>query len=75
MTPITRQSPIGAVVETAPAGPAQPRTRPPAPSAPRPGRPPTRRHLSDKTFALLLMAPAGLFLAAFVLWPLIRFVT
>lgn len=31
--------------------------------------------LTDRRFALLLMAPAALFLAAFVLWPLIRFVT
>ncbi|MBO3734330.1 carbohydrate ABC transporter permease [Glycomyces niveus] len=30
--------------------------------------------VSDRRFALLLMAPAALFLAAFVLWPLIRFV-
>lgn len=31
--------------------------------------------LTDRRFALLLMAPAALFLTAFVLWPLIRFVT
>lgn len=31
--------------------------------------------LTDRRFALLLMAPAALFLAAFVLWPLIRFVS
>lgn len=36
------------------------------------------RHVSkdrgDRRFALLLMAPAALFLAAFVLWPLFRFI-
>ncbi|MEV0283704.1 MULTISPECIES: sugar ABC transporter permease [unclassified Kribbella] len=31
--------------------------------------------LTDRRFALLLMAPAGLFLLAFVAWPLIRFVS
>jgi len=31
--------------------------------------------LADRRFALLLMAPAAAFLAAFVLWPLIRFVS
>ncbi|GAA1208479.1 sugar ABC transporter permease [Rhodoglobus aureus] len=31
--------------------------------------------LTDRRFALLLMAPAAAFLAAFVLWPLIRFVS
>ncbi|MHA6669844.1 carbohydrate ABC transporter permease [Homoserinimonas sp. A447] len=31
--------------------------------------------ITDRRFALLLMAPAALFLAAFVLWPLIRFVS
>lgn len=31
--------------------------------------------ITDRRFALLLIAPAGLFLAAFVLWPLIRFVS
>jgi len=31
--------------------------------------------ITDRRFALFLMAPAGLFLAAFVLWPLIRFVS
>ena len=30
---------------------------------------------TDRRFALYLMAPAGLFLAAFVLWPLIRFIS
>lgn len=29
-------------------------------------------HLSDKRFATLLMAPAALFLAAFVAWPIVR---
>jgi len=33
-----------------------------------------RRERGDRRFALLLMLPAALFLAAFVLWPLIRFV-
>lgn len=31
--------------------------------------------VTDRRFALLLMAPAAIFLAAFVLWPLIRFVS
>jgi multiple sugar transport system permease protein len=31
--------------------------------------------LTDRRFALLLMAPAALFLVAFVLWPLIRFIS
>ncbi|RRS01314.1 carbohydrate ABC transporter permease [Glycomyces terrestris] len=31
--------------------------------------------VTDRRFALLLMAPAALFLAAFVLWPLVRFVS
>ncbi|NUQ90999.1 MAG: sugar ABC transporter permease [Glycomyces artemisiae] len=31
--------------------------------------------VTDRRFALLLMAPAALFLAAFVLWPLLRFVS
>ena len=31
--------------------------------------------VADRRFALLMMAPAALFLAAFVLWPLIRFVS
>lgn len=58
--------------EAAPAAPA------PGPGGPtrRPARP--RRHLSkdrgDRRFALLLLAPAALFLTAFVLWPLVRFV-
>lgn len=33
-----------------------------------------RRERGDRRFALLLMLPAALFLAAFVLWPLLRFV-
>ncbi len=33
-----------------------------------------RRERGDRRFALLLMLPAALFLAAFVLWPLVRFV-
>lgn len=37
------------------------------------GRPP-RRHLTDQRFALLLMAPAALFMVAFVAWPLIKLV-
>lgn len=36
-------------------------------------RRPTRR-LSDRGFVALLMLPAALFLAVFVLWPLVRFV-
>lgn len=31
--------------------------------------------ITDRRFALLMMAPAAAFLAAFVLWPLIRFVS
>ena len=31
--------------------------------------------VTDRRFALFLMAPAALFLAAFVLWPLIRFIS
>src|SRR5579884_667644 len=31
-----------------------------------------RRPMSDQTFALLLMAPAALFLACFVAWPVIK---
>jgi len=31
--------------------------------------------IADRRFALLMMAPAAAFLAAFVLWPLIRFVS
>jgi len=52
-------------------------TRAPAVRA-RPGRlaggQPVRRGIPDRTFALLLMLPAALFLAAFVLWPLITLV-
>lgn len=33
-----------------------------------------RRERGDRRFALLLMLPAALFLAAFVLWPLVRFI-
>lgn len=50
-----------------------------APAAPTGGTRKPGRHLSkdagDRRFALLLMTPAALFLAAFVLWPLIRFVS
>jgi multiple sugar transport system permease protein len=35
----------------------------------------SRRGVSNRTFAFLLTLPASLFLAAFVLWPLIRLVT
>lgn len=38
----------------------------------RPRRRPTQ--LSDRRFALLLMLPAGLFLAVFVAWPLVKFI-
>lgn len=31
--------------------------------------------ITDRRFALLMMAPAAAFLAAFVLWPLVRFVS
>lgn len=31
--------------------------------------------ITDRRFALLLMAPAALFLAAFVLWPIVRFIS
>jgi multiple sugar transport system permease protein len=31
--------------------------------------------ITDRRFALLLIAPAAIFLAAFVLWPLIKFIT
>ena len=55
------------------------------PRAAHPGAPPRqgsrphpRKHRSkdsgDRRFALLLMAPAALFLAGFVLWPLVRFI-
>jgi multiple sugar transport system permease protein len=55
----------------------QARTRAPAARArPRhlPARRPGRRGLSNRAFALLLMLPAAVFLAAFVLWPLITLV-
>lgn len=59
-------------VEAAEAAPTR------GPGAPAGGSPRPRRHLSkdrgDRRFALLLLAPAALFLAAFVLWPLVRFV-
>ncbi|XKG40540.1 sugar ABC transporter permease [Microbacterium marinum] len=48
-----------------------------ASAAPAAVRPPSRigrRERGDRRFALLLMLPAALFLAAFVLWPLVRFV-
>lgn len=48
-----------------------------AETTPAPVAPPRRRLGSDqgdRRFALLLMIPAALFLAAFVLWPLIRFI-
>ncbi|WP_164234197.1 carbohydrate ABC transporter permease [Microbacterium hydrocarbonoxydans] len=35
----------------------------------------SRAQKSDRRFALILMAPAALFLALFVLWPLVRFVS
>jgi multiple sugar transport system permease protein len=59
-------------VEAAAAAPTR------GPGAPTRGLLRPRRHLSkdrgDRRFALLLLAPAALFLAAFVLWPLVRFV-
>jgi len=61
------QPQVGAAVAAAPtAGPIE------APTPTRPRR--RRRELSDGAFALLMMLPAAAFLAAFVLWPLIRFV-
>ena len=74
MESTTQQSPNGAVDQTAPGGPARPSERPPAAPGRGPSRPRSRRYLSDRAFALLLMAPAGLFLAGFVLWPLVRFI-
>jgi multiple sugar transport system permease protein len=63
---VTPQPPGGVGVAAAPtAGPT------PVP-VPRPPR--RRRQLSDAAFALLMMLPAAAFLAAFVLWPLVRFV-
>ena len=61
------QPQVGAAVAAAPtAGPIE---------APTPIPPRRRRQqLSDGAFALLMMLPAAAFLAAFVLWPLIRFV-
>lgn len=72
MASTTQQPPTGAVSETAAAGAGRPVEPPPAASAHRDRS--RGRHLSDKGFALALMAPAGAFLAAFVLWPLIRFI-
>lgn len=48
-----------------------------APAAPAagPGRRGRSKDQGDRRFALLLMVPAALFLAAFVLWPLIRFIS
>jgi multiple sugar transport system permease protein len=63
---VTPQPQVGVAVAAAPtAGPT------PVP-VPRPPR--RRRQLSDAAFALLMMLPAAAFLAAFVLWPLVRFV-
>ena len=63
---VTPQPQVGAAVAAAPtAGP----TAVPVPRPPR-----RRRQLSDAAFALLMMLPAAAFLAAFVLWPLVRFV-
>lgn len=48
-----------------------------APATPAPAgrsRPTGRRERGDRRFALLLMLPAAVFLALFVLWPLVRFV-
>jgi multiple sugar transport system permease protein len=47
---------------------------PPGTAAGRRAGPRGRRALSDRRFAALMMAPAALFLAAFVAWPLIRLV-
>ncbi len=59
-------------VEAAESAPAR------GPGAPTRGSARPRRQRSkdqgDRRFALLLLAPAALFLAAFVLWPLVRFV-
>jgi multiple sugar transport system permease protein len=63
---VTPHPPVGGAAAAAPtAGPT------PVP-VPRPPR--RRRQLSDAAFALLMMLPAAAFLAAFVLWPLVRFV-
>jgi multiple sugar transport system permease protein len=60
-------SQVGAAAAVAP-------TREPLPApAPQPPRR-RRRQLSDSAFAVLMMLPAAAFLAAFVLWPLVRFV-
>ena len=44
----------------------------PAGTRPALGRRPARLKISDRRFAFLLMLPACVFLAAFVLWPLLR---
>jgi len=59
--------PVGAAPVVAPTGGAG---HPPATTSRR--RP--RKQLSENAFALALMAPAAAFLAAFVLWPMLRFV-
>jgi multiple sugar transport system permease protein len=64
MTATTPERPV-----TRPAAPGRPPAA--APSAPQARK---RFRLNDGRFALLLMLPAALFLAAFVAWPLIQFV-
>ncbi len=59
--PATSSEPVAGVASAAPA---------PADRASRLGR----GERGDRRFALLLMLPAALFLAAFVLWPLTRFI-
>lgn len=58
-------------VQTRPAPGPDVATRPPA------GAPPRNRQwrLTDRRYAVLLMLPAALFLAAFVAWPLVKLVT
>jgi multiple sugar transport system permease protein len=59
-----------------PTRPRSPGPPPPAGTTQIAGRPtrPGRRAMTDRRFAALMMAPAALFLAAFVAWPLVRLV-
>ena len=60
----TTTAPSGAAPAAAPAGRGLPSARPKR----------VRRSMSDRRFALLLMLPAATFLAAFVAWPLLKFI-
>lgn len=60
---------VGAVARTSP--PPPPLGGPPRPAGRKVG---ARRGLDDRFFALAMMAPAILFLGAFVAWPLVRLV-